>query len=226
MIVIDQSTSKSYYINSKGNTVFQEQFDKQARHYATLDSILEITTKEIIAKEIIDNQLNDDYEQLIVKTLYNSNIKRTDDNNRDKDDDSKSKEVEEVEPCSKKHKMTTLTDLTPLEYLTIGSKSVIILKCRPTLPTGHRSKYQSKIKSQKKIIIAKERGECLDDVDQLVQDTKSIISKNIKSKYLAIVKKLKVIEYDSKVAELVDAKKEIERLQKQLDKAKANVKKA
>ena len=58
--------------------------------------------------------------------------------------------------------------------------------------------------------MVKERGECLDNVDQLVQDTKSITSKNIKGKYLATVKKLKVIEYDSKVVELVNTKKEIE----------------
>ncbi len=122
--------------------------------------------------------------------------------------------------------MTTLTDSTPLEHLTTDGKSIMTLKCRPTPPTSHCSKRQSKIKSQKKIIIAEERGKCLDNVDQLVQDAKSIANKNIKGKYLATVKKLKVIGYDSKVAELVDAKKEIERLQKQLDKAKANVKKA
>ncbi len=122
--------------------------------------------------------------------------------------------------------MTTLTDLTPLEYLTTGSKSIITLKCRPTLPTSHCSKHQSKIKSQKKIIIVEERSEYLDNIDQLVQDVKSIASKNIKGKYLATVKKLKVIRYDDKVAKLVDTKKEIKRLQKQLDKAKANVKKA
>ena len=106
--------------------------------------------------------------------------------------------------------MTTLTDSTPLEHLTTSSKSVITPKRRPILPTGHCSKYWSEIKSQKKIITAKERGECLDNVDQLVQDTKSITGKNIKGKYLATVEKLKVIRYDGKVAELVDTKKEIE----------------
>ncbi len=163
-----------------------------------------------MAKEIIDNQLNDDHEQLIVETLHDSDVEGTGDDDRDEDDDSEGKEVEEVKPCSKKHKMTTLTDSTLLEHLTIGGKSVITLKRRPTPPTGHRSKRWSEIKSQKKIITAEERGECLDDVDQLVQDTESIAGKNIKGKYLATVEKLKVIGYNGKAAELVDAKKEIE----------------
>ncbi len=179
-----------------------------------------------MAEEIMDNQPNDDREQLIVETPHDSDVEGTGDDDGDEDDDSEGEEVEEVEPRGKKRKMTTSTDSTPSEHPTTGGKSVMTPKRRPTPPTGHRSKYWSEIKSWKKIIAAEERGECPDDVDQLVQDAESIAGKNIKGKYLATVEKLKVIGYDGKAAELVDAKKEIERLQKQLNKAKANVKKA
>jgi hypothetical protein len=43
---------------------------------------------------------------------------------------------------------------------------------------------------------------------------------------LATVEKLKVVGYNSKAAELESAKEEILQLHKQLDKAKANIKKA
>ena len=122
--------------------------------------------------------------------------------------------------------MTASTDSTLSKYLTIGGKSALITKRRTTLPTSHCSKYQSEIKSQKKIIQAEKRSNYLDDIDKLVQDTERVARKNLKGKYKATVEKLKVIRYNSKVAELVNVKKEIERLQKQLDKAKANVKKA
>ncbi len=101
------------------------------------------------------------------------------------------------------------TNLTPLKYLTIGGKSALITKHRTTLPTSHYSKRWSKIKSQKKIIQAKKRSNYLDDIDELVQDTKRVTRKNLKGKYKAIVKKLKVIRYNDKVTKLVNAKKEI-----------------
>ncbi len=43
--------------------------------------------------------------------------------------------------------MTASTNLTPLKYLTIGSKSALTTKCQTTLPTSHYSKRWSEIKS-------------------------------------------------------------------------------
>jgi hypothetical protein len=60
----------------------------------------------------------------------------------------------------------------------------------------------------------------------LVQDAEQVAGKSLKGKYLATVEKLKVVGYDSKAAELESAKEEILQLHKQLDEAKANVKKA
>ena len=91
---------------------------------------------------------------------------------------------------------------TPSKYLTTSSKSTLTLKCRLTLPTSHYSKHQSKIKSQKKIITTKQCSKCLDNVNKLVRDAKSIVGKYIKSKYLVTVKKLKVIRYNNKVTQL------------------------
>ena len=162
----------------------------------------------MIVKEILNRQLEDDdsLERFDVKSLHNSK----EDNNTESKKETKEKTKEEVEPCCKKRKMTTLTNLTPSKYLTIGSKSVLTLKRRTTLPTSYYSKHQSKIKSQKKIIQVKEHSDYLDDINELVQDVKQVTRKNLKGKYKTIVKKLKVIRYNSKVAELVDAKKEIE----------------
>ncbi len=112
-------------------------------------------------EEILNRQLEDDdsSERFEVESLDKDKDEDKDENkdedeNEDEDEDEKTddndsevKEIEEVESCGKKRKMIAPVDSTPSKYLTTGSKSALMTKCRTTLPTSYCSKRWSKIKS-------------------------------------------------------------------------------
>jgi len=115
-----------------------------------------VTVEEILNRQSEDNNSSKRFK---VESLDRDKDKDKDENededkNEDKDkdketddNDSEVKEIEEVESCSKKYKITALTNSTPSKYLTTGSKSALTTKCRTILPTSHCSKHWSEIKS-------------------------------------------------------------------------------
>ena len=91
---------------------------------------------------------------------------------------------------------------TPTKRLYTSSKAIIILTKYATLMTSYYSKYQLEIKSQKTIINTKKYSKYLDDINILIIDTEKITRKYIKGKYLTIIEKLKVLDYNNKATKL------------------------
>ena len=52
------------------------------------------------------------------------------------------------------------------------------------------------------IINTKKHSKCLDNINILIIDTKKVTRKYIKSKYLTIIEKLKVLGYNNKATKL------------------------
>jgi hypothetical protein len=52
-------------------------------------------------------------------------------------------------------------------------------------------------------------GECLNNINNLIENAKRILKKSFKSKYLNIIKDLKIIKYNNKVAKLKSVKVKI-----------------
>ena len=104
----DTSTGETSYIDGGGNSISQEQYDVQVAARAALDQIPEVTAEQIL-NEASDNDIDE--------PEFGSARSKAEDEDEDEntdDDNSEGKEAEEVEPSSKKRKITTSTLLKHL----------------------------------------------------------------------------------------------------------------
>jgi hypothetical protein len=216
-------TGETRYIDSDGAPVSQAVVDAQTTAREALGRIPEVTAEEILRDMSDDGNQHlagqaaedDDTEFLEVASPQGKDDgnggkdDETDgrDDGNDADDDNSESETPQI--IGQKHGLPAPADATPNKRVKQGGKTLKTSAARPTPPAGSRKKRWSETKSWKKIIEAEERGECPDDIDDLVQDAEQLVQKSMKGKYLATVEKLKVVGYDSKVAELESAKEEI-----------------
>jgi hypothetical protein len=221
--VRDFQTGQTRYIDGDGNQVSQAAFEAQRTARQALGQISEVTAEEIL------RELSDDGNQHPAGNATDDNAKErfeVESNNGKDDENNTDAESDAPQTTGKKHGPPAPPDATPNKRAKQSGKTPISSTTRPIPQSGHRGKRWSEIKSWKEIIEADARGECPDDIDDLVQDAEQVAGKSLKGKYLATVEKLKVVGYDSKAAELESTKEEILQLHKQLDEAKADVKKA
>jgi hypothetical protein len=215
--VHDATTGETSYIEGNGNTVSQAQVDAQNAARTALTMMPEIDAEKILATEADDEMggldSNDD------PNASPTTINLIHDDTESKKDGTE----DETEPNESSEDDESEGHVSGIGQK--GGETPSTPQNRPMPQASHRSKRWSEIKSWQKITTAEGAKECPEDIDRLVADTEATAGKPLKKSYRDRVTELKAIGYNVKASQLTDAKQENLRLQQQLARARAQVKK-